>query len=163
MKERPIMFKDEMVRAILAGTKTQTRRIAFNADPGDHLWVRETFCNAHIGGYDAREDGVEFLYRATEAGECEGPWKPSIFMPRVACRILLEVTDVRKQRLQEISDEDARDEGVTLRGDPQWMTMYDGIYRDAFNVLWDSINAKRGFGWDVNPWVLAISFRRIKP
>jgi len=164
MTERPIMFKGPMVRAILDGTKTQTRRLSLRGEcgPGTILWVRETFCEQGCG---------RFLYRAS----VENPewkmrrWKPSIFMPRMASRIELEVTLVCCQLLQDISEEDAEAEGAMTwwngLSQEEQFGMYDGGRGPiaAFRMLWDSINAKRGVGWDTNPWVWAVSFRRVKP
>ena len=216
MKERPIIFTGEMVRAILEGRKTQTRRImpplkhpnwtgyiltskkdaAIECGPdypdddcdrvrnpygvaGDRLWVRETFfyddCffmygplpkTPHQGWQDA------FYYRAD--GECcdqipeccccdlkgTTPWRPSIFMPRWASRITLEITDVGVERLQDISAEDAIAESVDVGCVTSDFT--DKLL-PAFQRLWDSINAKRGFGWDKNPWVWVITFKRVQP
>ncbi len=85
-------------------------------------------------------------------------WKPSIFMPRWASRILLEVTDVRVERVQDIREEDARaDCGKEKCCEAEG---HGAIV--AFHGLWDSINAKRGFGWDVNPWVWVVEFKRIE-
>jgi hypothetical protein len=193
-----------MVRAILAGTKTQTRRVikpqpkphtydcvnlkeaypnkpwCWLADwlkpdgsvmsydewrephggwpdrskqfacpygvPGDRLWVREDVIThssiPQVVGYVA--DGCQ----ATERWEKR---RNSIRMPRWASRITLEITEVRVQRLQNISDEDAQAEGG-------WG---GGCFHRSFAGLWDSINAKRGFGWDVNPWVWVVGFKRV--
>jgi hypothetical protein len=108
-------------------------------------------------------NGVPF-YKA-EASDPEGArWKPSIHMPRWASRILLEVTEVRVQRLQDISEEDADAEGVQVDLDVIDRIPYPAHpFKDAFVKLWDTINAKRGHGWETNPWVWAVSFRRIKP
>jgi hypothetical protein len=192
MKERPILFSGPMVRAILDGSKTQTRRVVKDAQPagigrchwsntgwahlrlsggcscqpvhrphgtpGDRLWVRETWQH-NIG------NGPPIIYRADhgaaqsvyEADLATGAWKvavsgwrPSIFMPRIASRILLEITDVRVQRLQEISDEDARAEG------------YDRSHafpREWFALLWERIHGPGS--WHANPWVWAITFQRL--
>jgi hypothetical protein len=86
--------------------------------------------------------------------------KPSIFMPRWASRITLEITEVRVERLQEISEEDARAEGVRPVNEQVELL---GEYRIGYVKLWDSLNAKRGLGWDKNPWVWAIAFRRVQP
>ena len=180
--ERPILFSAPMVLAILDGKKTQTRRVAklndvgrvkeagsprnwhcddpdaVNACPygchGDTLWVRETWAPARTGGYDAREDGGLYWYRASDAGICDGPWKPSIFMPRDACRIRLEITGVRLERLQDISEDDSKAEGVTQIPECQ------GSYTYAYAQLWDAINKKRGYPWASNPWVWVVSFER---
>ncbi|MBU9388980.1 hypothetical protein KTE71_15765, partial [Burkholderia multivorans] len=92
-------------------------------------------------------------------------WRPSIHMPRAAARITLEITGVRVERLQSISESDARAEGVTIE-EHHTRGYCAGAYRPpsirAFHDLWDSLNAARGHGWDVNPWVWAIEFRRIE-
>jgi hypothetical protein len=189
MKERPILFSGPMVRAILDGSKTQTRRtfkgttehkgpynpaymeahqqangwgrICPHGAPGDRLWVRETWAHERDGTGCPDDTGV--LYRATDPGwDDEGTglrWRPSIFMPRIASRILLEITDVCVQRLQEISEEDARAEGAIGAlndsiGD-NWCA------REAFAALWESINGTGS--WHANPWVWAITFRRLEP
>ena len=271
MKERPILFSGPMVRAILDGSKTQTRRVAkeFNGMPnldgilrryphqngcpygapgdqewrtghitasgwyyvrglldesiggdtravwvnpewftwgfsqdddpesigldtnitpenvqwksaGDRLWVRETWQH-NIG------NGPPIIYRADhgaaqsvyEADLATGAWKvavsgwrPSIFMPRAASRILLEITDVRVQRLQEISDEDARAEGIEYSegysvrqhahvglAEGDWIPNAPPI--PSFRSLWDTIHGPGS--WDANPWVWAITFQRLEP
>jgi len=177
--ERPVLFSGPMVRAILEGRKSQTRRVVkpqpphgiksvyapITRDPGnwqgvasddligwygrcpygipgDRLWVRETFQRAR-GGFQYRADGIT-TPRA---------WKPSIFMPRTASRITLEVTGVRVERLQDISEKDARAEGVDAAP----------CFCIPYRRLWDSLNAKRGFGWEKNPWVWCISFSKAAP
>jgi hypothetical protein len=214
MKERPILFSAEMVRALLDGRKTQTRRVAkLNAagrvklpgsphnwhcedpdaalacpygQPGDRLWVRETwqqFWKEEIpaerysqqgrsGSPSRRPETMRVVYRAD--GEIsqhpeygEAIWRPSIHMPRWASRILLEITNVRVERVQEISDLDARAEGLEAQASGcGWQVgdkFHSGHSVDCFSKLWDSINAARGFGWDVNPWVWVIEFRRAEP
>lgn len=208
MKERPILFSAPMVRAILDGRKTQTRRYLTSDTnftcaeltklkcrygvPGDRLWVRETWCAVlprKDGGLEyngARlvtpPDGesVELWYRADgELGpiSClfdDGPrWRPSLHMPRWASRLTLEVTSVRVERLQDISEEDAKAEGVTpLASIGESQPILDTPRRGrthgthphvlAFGVLWDTLNGKRpGCAWQDNPWVWAVSFRRI--
>lgn len=100
-----------------------------------------------------------------ESGNAPTKWRPSIYMPREAARLFLRVTDVQAERLQDISEEDALAEGV--RPDPP-IKMVDGKYgsewsaRDNFIELWDSLNAKRGFGWDANPWVWVYTFERFE-
>lgn len=187
MKERPILFSAEMVNAILDGRKNQTRRIVkpepdsiLNGEPywnigglrlretannplhckyglvGDSLWVRETFWhNDEIPGIDGccyRADGE--MPRHMEHSK----WKPSIFMPRLASRILLEITDIRVEQLQNISEKDAKAEGCRCNKDTCAETGY-GNYRDSYRALWESINGK--WSWDTNPFVFAISFKRI--
>jgi hypothetical protein len=156
--------------------------------PGDRLWARETwycdhcfgpcYANPPIGSPEEWRGEVSALsphgdlmyYRADGEiddlmPERDGPvtWRPSIFMPRWASRILLEVTDVRVQRVQEISGDDVLAEGCRLAwGNRQTLgTDEERARKDLYSQLWDSINAKRGLGWDVNPWVWAITFRRI--
>lgn len=126
--------------------------------PGDKLWVKETWQTTD----ETINESPGVVYRATDHGweSMEGwRWRPSIFMPRWASRLTLEITDVRAQRVQDISESDAESEGVTLKPidhRPGW------AYRTAFEELWDSINAARGYGWQANPWVWVISFRVIK-
>ena len=102
--------------------------------------------------------------KATESGV---HWKPSIHMPRWASRLTLEVKEVRVERLQEISQEDAQREG--LRGpliDPELDSIVNQIGvapKESFSDLWDSINAKRGHGWETNPWVWVVEFERVTP
>lgn len=194
-RERPILFNAEMVRAVLSGTKSQTRRVikpqfrtAFgqgvalshpsaysvnvdikNADgswkwllcpygkPGDRLWVRETWA-AHPQFADVayRADGEEPI--DSDGWIWRPKWKPSIHMPHALSRITLEVVAVRVERVQDISTEDIITEGLstTLREHDA-----ERCLSDQFRALWDSINAARGFGWDVNPWVWVVEFRRV--
>ena len=161
--DRPILFNTQMVRAILDGKKTQTRRVA-NRDntlycpygrPKDTLWVRETWAN----DIPFCPNGI--TYRADHQNpKGDGPanpikWRPSIFMPRRASRIALEIIGVRLERLQEIPEPDVMQEAP-----PEFWTHPDGPV-GAFIKLWDSINAKRGFGWDANPLVWVINFNRV--
>jgi len=185
MSEKPILFSGPMVRAILEGRKTQTRRVVKCAgldlcgpcglsgedmrlagrdwsgnsvllkcphgETGSRLWVRETF-------QLIPDDGGSVVYRATdpdwETTE-DWTWKPSIFMPRHASRITLEITTVRVERVQDIGEVDAKAEGV------EPFAPDDGCYRSGYAGLWDSINAKRGFGWESNPWVWLLEFKRV--
>ena len=182
MKERPILFSGSMVRAILEGRKTQTRRvIRFQPDedglafdlikrgwfdtsgreykcpygqPGDRLWVRETF--------HAYENRV--IYRATIPYgnfDCHfKPWTPAIYMPRWASRITLEVTRVRVERLQGISEGDSQREGCErpiLQDMGPDLHPYTGYYRDAFKNLWQSINGPGS--WEANPFVWVVEFK----
>lgn len=212
-KERPILMSGEMVRAILSGNKTQTRRIVdrvagfgkvrefspsdtpgydFNfrcrrglwqdfrrteifdrcpyGMPGDRLWVRECFYIDHIDhviGPLVKPDGeIPIYYRADgdcclQIPECcccevgKPRWRPSIHMPRWASRITLEITGVRVERLQEISDQDAVSEGIEILDsfDPEFGA------RGTFRELWQSINGPDS--WDLNPWVWVVCFERI--
>lgn len=217
MTVRPILFSAPMVKALLAGRKTQTRRVlrvpdrldasrgyvdpglgggaylkaptkAFWADDeviervypfcevGDLLWVRETW----------RRDGADSIAQATaDFEDAMGPqlgptfykadhhpfaptkWWPGIHMPRWASRLTLEVTETRVQRLQEISDVDAIDEGVIGLGMPTsgppeatGKPPLGAGPRQRFSMLWDSINGKRpGAAWTDNPWIVAITFK----
>lgn len=198
MKERPILFSAPMVRAILAGTKTQTRRVlptmttlgrveypgrrdhkgyshvnwldtpdgiaaavreCRHGQPGDRLWVRETF--SHFERNDQLKRGAEIFYRAD--GECLElePWRPSIHMPRWASRITLEIISVRVERLKDISDADARDEGAEPRQPVYASGIYiPGQYRLGFRDLWQSINGAGS--WTANPWVWVVEFKRVE-
>ena len=166
MKERPIIFSTPMVKAILDGRKTQTRRVIKDQPPlsmrdmfkpknlkcpygqvGDRLWVRETFKPYNcMGG---------FAYKADGDLSTGFPWKPSIHMPRGASRITLEITESRAERLQDISEEDAKAEGVKCC--PNAVS----DYKHHFMILWDSINGKK-YPWDSNPWVWVISFKVVR-
>lgn len=177
---KPILFNTEMVRAILDGRKTVTRRaikpqpdgrpvpmtksgcwpgyfaiqgtakvVRLPFLPGDVLWVRETWAKDPFG------DGYIYPTEVPGAGQ---KWRPSIFMPREAARIFLRVTDVRVERLQSISHEDAEQEGCWC--DECGLSMPD----DKFSELWDrTINPSDlpAYGWDANPWVWVIEFERI--
>ncbi|MCA8145412.1 hypothetical protein [Burkholderia vietnamiensis] len=231
MTERPILFSGPMVRAILEGRKTQTRRIIKlphsnplgvwesttagggsvkyaggtpapelaaiwhtrtgdcyvcpHGDVGDRLWVRETHEVRRIGtetfegarptrhyagiAYQADDARAEVdidldTFQALDAKESRG-WTPSIHMSRWASRITLEITGVRAERLQSISECDARAEGMTI-ADHHMRGYSAGAFRPpsirAFHDLWDSLNAARGYGWDVNPWVWVVEYRRIE-
>jgi len=259
MTERPILFSGEMVKAILEGRKTQTRRIAkFKArepglnfgwsglevgnyctdvpasgivlqarrgdgcwedktyplhcpygQPGDRLWVRETWKIASFWegmpmDFQYKADGAiceenrsgefapnyeewfervnwnaeKYLKKSNCEQDEEGnyiwsadksplPWQPSIFMPRWASRLTLEIVKVRVERVQEISDSDIMAEGIEncQYALPPYCTHCSGhehlCNRDRFRDLWDSINAKRGYSWESNPWVWVIEFKRI--
>lgn len=203
MKERPILFSAPMVRAILSGAKTQTRRpapvreprpgvfeitrgvhlvgneAAVREDwlkymtnpygmPGDRLWVRETWAHDAESLDDLRAMVEDIVmgsncgpyYRADAVHENSGlTWRPSIHMPRWASRITLEITDVRVQRLQDISEDDAKAEGVDPYEWPGGPARPNA--REAFRELWDRINGKRAT-WDSNPWVWVVSFQRVE-
>lgn len=115
----------------------------------DQLYVRETWSGTQ---------GEGVAYRATEPEMNGEPWKPSIHMPKWAARIWLEIEGARVERVQEISEEDAFAEGI-LTG----RCYEDGEAVYGFRELWDSINTKRGYGWEVNPWVWVLEFKRVKP
>jgi hypothetical protein len=122
---------------------------------GDILWVRETWM-------PETEQGIPtgaYIYKATDKPEPDGDtplkWHPSIFTPKDAARIFLRVTDVRAERLQDISEKDAKAEGVITNG-----AVKVSSYVYWFQKLWDSINSKRGYGWNVNPYVWVYTFER---
>ena len=206
MKERPILFSGPMVRAILEGRKTVTRRVVKlpktfatyggwdedgwpvveddggdwsrvrcpYGESGDVLWVRETW------GLGTRPDpgcgwvdGVE--YRADchylegsdilplnvvdlpeDEGRWRGRWHPSIHMPKWACRLRLKVTDVRPERLKDITTADIHLEGFQ----PEPGSSY-GQMRHDFAVGWAALNATRGYSWASNPWVWVVSFEAL--
>lgn len=170
--DRPIIFSGSMVRALLDGRKTQTRRLAWRdmgiwdrpspwqkAKADDRLWVRENFCavgkRGNLSGYD--------IYRADEAGALGAhgavKWTPSIHMPRVASRLTLVVTAVKIERLTEISEADALAEGVVRVG-RRWevpglvATPISAV--DAFSSLWQYINGEDS--WDRALEVVALTF-----
>ena len=177
MKERPILFNAPMVRALLAGTKTQTRRIVKARDlewvdvhqglrepdnaercpygqPGDRLWVRETF--GHFERNENFAPGCEVFYRADGESLALEPWRPSIHMPRWASRITLEVTGVRVERLQGISEADAIAEGVRNS-----LHLPGGRFaRENFEHLWWTVNGDGS--WESNPWVWVVEFKAIE-
>ncbi|HID9179129.1 TPA: hypothetical protein ACXE53_001519 [Klebsiella quasipneumoniae] len=241
MTERGMIFNGEMVRALLSGRKTQTRRIVKGTDGavkfckewdingkevfvvlgekdhtgmnpvlgaiscpfgavGDRIWVRETW--ATLGNEDGccidwegnlckgDERSAARIYRAsceqrpgdyglwsipddaywkphTKEHKFEGAWRPSIHMPRWASRILLEITDVRVERLNAISEEDARAEGIIDGGclncgepEPCGCANPEPDATDAFAYLWQSIYGQEN--WNANPWVWVISFKRVE-
>ena len=130
--------------------------------PGDRLWVRETW--QHIEGASGRG----YAYKAGGGVHNDtGKWRPSIHIPRAASRITLEVASVRAERLRDITEEDVRAEGVELyaprleseAGANAWRATTP---RTKFCSLWDSLYAQRGFGWDTNPLVWRVQFRRVK-
>lgn len=216
VRERPILFSAPMVRAILEGRKTQTRRVMkpqplgappkigcheldggrygfFDEErdfacpygaPGDRLWVKETWqariqtshecdewylCDGPPRELRDRFGDPEIEYKATSPGL--GPWRPSIFMPRWASRITLEVVSVRVERLHDISEEGAIAEGIK-RGEYQGEPVHWRNYLatspvdlcaspiESYRSLWESIN---GLGsWDANPWVWVVEFERCR-
>jgi hypothetical protein len=122
--------------------------------------VRETFACT-----DTYNIGSPVFYKADKFDMplAHGKWRPSIHMPRWASRINLEITGIRVERVQDITENDAQSEGVpSYEPDdfPVAGATY-GIYKDRFITLWNSINAKRGYGWDVNPWCWCIEFKKV--
>lgn len=188
MTERPIIFSAPMVRAILEGRKTMTRRIlkpqpnmlnggkplnngrgSYSVEAGwkrypyavgDRLWVREAFSYSWVVSDDPDRRHLMPVWYWADGNPDSGSWskpKPSIHMPRWASRITLEITDVRAQRLQEISEDDANAEGCIHHHDPAG----DGQnVIEQFSYLWTSIHGPGS--WDANPWVAAITFRRVE-
>ncbi|MDT3707447.1 MAG: hypothetical protein ROZ09_11515 [Thiobacillus sp.] len=207
MKEHPILFSAPMVRALLAGTKTQTRRVVkvqpadlwpdgvecssaarglFRVlpsdvqanigarglmyaagcqsvgpiacpygQPGDRLWVRETWgpCDGGACYRVSERDGV-----LPDGGK----WRPSIYMPRWASRITLEIVSVRVERLQDISEEDAKAEGcepTSMGPNGIRLDVRQPTYRNGYAQLWNEINGPGS--WEANPWVWVIEFKRV--
>lgn len=200
---KPILFSTEMIRAILEGRKSQTRRIIKPQPDEDSYYVMEFSggrltidynqgegnpvikCPYPVGTVIyAREtwqitdflhpsdENYGYIYKASENGQdweknSEGwKWRPSLFMPKAAARIFLEVTDVRVERLQDITEEDAIAEGIEMnnRPHPGWYWMEDVYSTDsptyAFEKLWQKINGKK-HPWDSNPWIWCYIFKRI--
>jgi hypothetical protein len=224
VKERPILFSAPMVRALLEGRKTQTRRIvkpqpqegvgeiyvgvyapaiedadgelqpgpdvfgAYDEDgewgcrcpygePGDRLWVRETWapsirdpdsdmdhrtgdnCDAVHRATDDKAEWDHYASRPDGSGfditKVKPKWRPGIHMPKWACRLTLRVTLVRVERLQSITEEDARDEGARSN------EVLDWTHRDEFARLWDQLNGERA-AWASDPWVWVVGFERVE-
>lgn len=210
MSIKPILFSGPMVRALLAGTKTQTRR-TLKPQPelqgnglyhvrgggggvvnvaegdigatavdylrialGDRLWVRETWtlhdraADVGIVAYAATftshgwtettEQVPRGLTLSTRTQPVQRGWRPSIHMPRWASRLTLTVTDVRVERLQDISEADAKAEGCEATTCANVLAPNDGFpsFRSAYAILWDSINGPGS--WEANPWVAAYTF-----
>lgn len=208
--DRPILFSGPMVRALIDGHKTQTRRVVTPQPDWDHevvetrldgltwpigkygqqcggpiplprfavgdrLWVRESIGRrpASFLGVEATNGVETAFYKADDddvietAGFNVCPWwkaksLPGMHMPRWASRLTLIVTDVRVQRLQEINEVDAWDEGVQDCGEIDGGRQISGYGKTLYANLWDSLNADRGYGWKTNPWVCAVSFNVIK-
>ncbi|AZE53435.1 Phage protein [Pseudomonas synxantha] len=214
MKERPILFKGPLVRAILSGQKTVTRRVIKQAAGsslsvellengqallswlvghgpgyevgeqlkfvdcpygviGDRLWVRETW-GLQVRDYGGGT-GEHIVYRATnpdaiycksaEGQEYPVKWKPSIHMPRHSSRILLEITDVRVEQLQDITPDQCIAEGVDAAMCRQFLEIAPSRHTlkeaeiHGFSGLWNSV----GGDWNANPWVWVVEFKRVTP
>ncbi len=197
MKERPILFTGEMVRAIQDGCKKQTRRVIIHqgraldefafyevdgdeirtesgkrkacpyGKPGDRLYVKESCRLCSVGDEDGAPllDPPVWYYADGDPGEKDryAHLRTGRYVPKWAARLWLEVSNVRVERVQEISAEDVAAEGLwdkiaqTYHGE---LNSYDrwGAKRQ-FEDLWNSINAKRGYGWDANPWVWVLEFK----
>ena len=136
---------------------------------GDILWVRETWRVCQCGIYCYKAIGDCDTCCTTGENTFDVKWRPSVHMPREAARIFLRVTDVRVERLQDITVEDVIAEGIDADNDirnpdpkthesiKNWNLQYAQF---QYKGLWDSLNAKRGHGWDSNPWVWVISFEK---
>ena len=157
---KPILFNTEMVRAILDGKKTQTRRPVkeyIEYEPGDILYVRETFTDIP----ETFSGNIHYRADFTEVGlkwfEEEGwNWKPSIHMPKEAARLFVKVTDVRVERIQDIKEEAVWAEGFKDIFD-------DDVFTAAglnFKKIWDEIYKSKGYSWESNPYVWVIEFER---
>ena len=209
---KPILFNTEMVRAILDGRKTQTRRVVKFPEgmtgrlppgganyylyypggikyppyhKGDMLWVRETWTSENGAFYYRADFASDFLdpcetlsggypgdcaYHPGCEGCARGPqrirWRPSIHMPKEAARLFLRVTDVRVERLQDISPRDIKKEGIVAekRGDEfDYEASPEVMDRFAFEEVWDSTIKPADldrYGWDANPWVWVYTFKR---
>lgn len=201
----PILFNTDMVRAILGGRKTVTRRICKDGNdyvepdmsfydankrtyavhnyankehteklslaericpicPGDILYVRETWCNANKEGVEPDYYYYADTYMCEDYDKTEWKWRPSIHMPKEATRIWIKVTDVRVERLQDMTLDDFLSEGVVIRheafNDPENAYMQA---RSEFIGIWDSTIKKPDYdfyGWDANPWVWVREFKR---
>lgn len=138
----------------LVGTRLAVVKCPYG-EPGVRLWVRETFANIDGKNWYRADPLVEDCIAKSMGGF---KWTPAIHMPRVACRLVLEVTGVRVERLQDISEADAIAEGIITPAYPPGVG--PPKYALAYSHLWDSLNAKRGFGWSTNPWVWVVEFRR---
>lgn len=146
-----VRWKDRIATPLVIAPDCMKRMSPYGI-PGDRLWVRETW-----GRHEVGEDTF-IVYRADSGSDGDGaPWRPSIFMPRDACRIILEITGVRVERLQDITDEDIIAEGAF---DRQW-TRVDNNVQKCWIELWNSINGK-SYPWNSNPWVWVISFERVR-
>ena len=217
MRVLPILFNTEMVRAILDGRKTVTRRVwkdwnkyavpdmsLYDADkrtyavhiyedtehtrpvsmierscpfcPGDILYVRETFQNCCRHTVHSPLIHSKYCYRASNESVFYGcieecgticNWKPSIHMPKEAARIFLKVTDVRVERLQDITDDGAKAEGANWKNGKNvgWEEKMRRTAVERFAEIWESTIKKSDldtYGWDANPWVWVIEFERIE-
>lgn len=165
MTEHPLLFTGDMVRAIMDGRKTQTRRINphkfRNWQVGDLIWPRETWRKGWISK-NKQESGIVIYQADIQPFEhYMFKWKPSIHMPKDLARNWLRITGLREENVQDISDNDASAEGVVLSPSTLFPTMNTtSKQREQFPRLWDSVNKKRGHGWDKNPKVIAIEFER---
>jgi hypothetical protein len=193
-RERGLIMTAESVRAIFDGRKSQTRRVANLSkrpgvkyegyDPrgdeylrcpfgqrGDRLWVRETW--AAVDDVDPSQGALyraHPMYDLCEPSDFAWPWKSPMIMPRWASRLTLELTAVRVERLQSISEADAKAEGAAPEFEVDLSTFTGGsakrlaalsTYRLGYKHAWDRINEARGYPWSANPWVWVLEFRRV--
>lgn len=195
MRERPILFNGHMVRAILGGQKTQTRRAVSGVrgdnclllrkptktrsgivthvldaperglcpfgQPGDRLWVRETWSQEGCGAGEVHWRADALTAGGLRADEVAAMrWRPSIHMPRWACRLVLEITAVRVERLQAISEADAVAEGLSQSESGSWLPGPCDHPEWAFHQLWAQVYGEPA--WEANPWVWVIEFKRVE-
>ena len=199
MAIKPILFNTEMVRAILDGRKTCTRRLVrflpgenpqwtgyirdglmlYNGrnepciikvpyQPGDTLYVRETWCGLPVNEAGHMRGHTIYYYKAD--GELRpkgwrGTWHLSIHMPKEAARIWLKVTDVRAERLQDITEDSAKAEGANWKNGKNvgWEEKMRHTAIERFAEIWESTIKKSDldrYGWNANPWVWVIKFER---
>ena len=175
IKEKPILFSTNMVQAIIDGRKTQTRRIAKTDKPpykaGDILYIRETWALAPNGDYLYK---AHSMYKEMGDADFSFYWNPSIHMPKAAARIFLEVVSIRKERLQDITEEDVKAEGAEFYSPldltqmplslitclPNGSKVLKKTFRVGFYKAWQEINGKnRDARWNSNPTVWVIEFR----
>jgi len=211
IKEHPILFSGAMVRAILDGSKTQTRRVIKKIDPdcdglkfggkywqmqwnkssnengglleivdikcpygkvGDRFWVRETWKEGTSDSHKCWGYRADMKYQCGKDIPDDGlqKWKPSIFMPRSHCRIKLDITNIRAERLNDISEGDAIAEGIHRTTGEYWSgglhkikgtTKHLPSPQAGYQDLWDSINGKT-IPWASNPWVWVVEFKRVE-
>jgi len=128
---------------------------------GDRLWVRETFAVNFKGQVLTRAD-KDKLTEMLDLPDIPIKWKPSIHMPRWASRITLEITEIRVERVQEITEEDAEAEGVSWSSTGPWDNPETISAVENFAWLWDSLNAKRGYPWDGNWWVWRMPYKKLE-
>jgi len=178
-----ILFKQPMIKAIINGSKTQTRRV-IKPQPasdetmssgfsllfhpryrvGEVVYIKEAWAT-----YRANDDWTipQIPKTATVFYKLDDPdgfspigkWRSPLFMPAWAARYFIKITDVRTERLEEITEDDAQSEGVT-RPPNYSLTPH---YQQWFRVLWDTINKQKGYGWDDNPWVWVYCFELASP
>lgn len=182
MAIKPILFNTEMVRAILDGRKSCTRRIIKPQPtahygtqcvippykPGDILYVRETWCGLPVNEAGHFRGHPIYYYKADGDLRPEGwrgAWRPSIHMPKEAARIWLKVTDVRVERLQDITDDGAKAEGANWKNGKNvgWEEKMKRTAVERFAEIWDSTIKKSDldrYGWAANPWVWVIEYER---